>query len=310
MTFEYERVLVVANPFSTSANAEKLQTEIIRPLRTAGIDHGVLETMPPDGSPYLNREAIKRELRPGDLVISCGGDGSVNEVANSILASDIAGEVGLAAAPFGRANDLARGINGGEHIAISSNLKKRRLDRRPVGVIAVEAASGKDVYRRYGVGYVGLGLTAILGANLNSPDYRARRQKGLSIALSDITSSAPTVLGAERFSCQINSANHKIIEALCINNAFMARYFRFNKSIFDNNAFMFLSIASVPDLAKKLLLQRHGQLNGENTERLYMAPDGPVAIQFDGEVKKLAAETNIELKFVPSALGIVACRNI
>lgn len=94
--------IVIANP---KAAADPLLREAVESMRQRG---HVLEVNPTweagDGA-RLCREALAKKAK---RIIAAGGDGLLNEVANSLLTTDTSTDACLGTLPYGTANDFAR----------------------------------------------------------------------------------------------------------------------------------------------------------------------------------------------------------
>lgn len=97
------RIVPIVRPQDVESMRPGVQT-----LREAG--HEVLPrvTFDPDDTRRFAREAAESGT---DVVVACGGDGSINQVANGLIdAEDAAALPRLGIVPLGTANDLANGL--------------------------------------------------------------------------------------------------------------------------------------------------------------------------------------------------------
>lgn len=127
------RALLVVNPKAT-ATTERMRDVLAHALASeTKLD--VVETQARGHATSLARQAVVDGL---DVVVALGGDGTVNEVVNGLLADGPgAGLPALAVVPGGNANVFARalGLPAAPVDATSQLLDALRLDRRrPVGL--------------------------------------------------------------------------------------------------------------------------------------------------------------------------------
>src|ERR1700756_653371 len=124
MTPAIRRVALVDNPASglNSSRREATVAAARSALENAGIEVQNLTIDGPGSGRVLAREAIARGC---DSVIVCGGDGTVHEVIQAVVGTDVA----LGVVPMGTANALASdlGISRSPAKAI-----RRLLTARPV----------------------------------------------------------------------------------------------------------------------------------------------------------------------------------
>lgn len=99
---EKQLVAVVINPIKT--HAERARRIIIRECELAGWPEPIfLETSKDDPGESMTREALERKA---DVVIACGGDGTVRVVAETLAGTDVI----LGLVPLGTGNLLARNL--------------------------------------------------------------------------------------------------------------------------------------------------------------------------------------------------------
>jgi len=103
--------LVIVNPIAGSGRAHGLVPRIEAWLAERGIEAKLLETREPG---HAERLAAAATDLGHDRVIAVGGDGTIQEVINGLLASGVGTDGGppaLGLIPSGRGNDLARSVN-------------------------------------------------------------------------------------------------------------------------------------------------------------------------------------------------------
>jgi diacylglycerol kinase family enzyme len=129
-------------------------------LRQAGIETEHLTIDGPGSGSALTREAVARGC---DTVVVCGGDGTVHEVLQALVGTDVA----LGVVPLGTANALASdlGLSRSPEKAIRSLLRAER-SRVPVGRISFRDASGEPCSRYFTVA-AGIGADALLMARMD-----------------------------------------------------------------------------------------------------------------------------------------------
>lgn len=101
--FEIRNAVIIYNPTSGRRRERRVHAlqEAARILRESGIDTELLPTTRAGSATELARDAVQRGC---ELVVVCGGDGTINEVVNGIAGS----HTPLALLPGGTANILAK----------------------------------------------------------------------------------------------------------------------------------------------------------------------------------------------------------
>lgn len=98
-----QRALAIVNPVAGNGAGERIASRIAADFRGQGMRVDVVVTPAPDEAARLAREAAADGY---GVIISAGGDGTANEIANGIAGSGAA----LALYPIGAGNDFARAL--------------------------------------------------------------------------------------------------------------------------------------------------------------------------------------------------------
>lgn len=130
-------------------------------LQAAGIDAETVETLASGSAGMLAKDAVRRGC---DTIIACGGDGTVNEVLQSIVGTEVA----LGVLPLGTANALAANL--GLHTSPVKAMR-RLLAAQPVrvsvGRISFTNGTGK-MHARYFTVAAGVGADALFLSRLDA----------------------------------------------------------------------------------------------------------------------------------------------
>ncbi len=142
-------------------------------LRAAGIDAETLETLAPGSAGWLAEDAARRGC---DTIIACGGDGTVHEVLQSIVGTDVA----LGVVPLGTANALAANLGlRTSPVKAMRKLMSAEPVRVSVGRISYGNATGK-MHTRYFTVAAGVGADALFLSRL---DAGLKRRFGYALYL-------------------------------------------------------------------------------------------------------------------------------
>lgn len=140
--------LVILNPYANRWNALRRRPDAEESLRKAGVDFEIIQTEHPGHGIEIAKEGVKRGFQK---LIAMGGDSTVNEVINGIMATttSIENSPSLGVIPMGTANDLA------DNLGISKELDQAAT------IISQGYTKPLDVCRindRYFVNNSGVGL--------------------------------------------------------------------------------------------------------------------------------------------------------
>lgn len=172
----YKRIIVVFSPKSTRANAYKR----IRPLL---VDYqmryqvGFKEVRLVDTPYFEGRDLISSELKDGDLVLACGGDGTAQVTFDAVYCSGV--DATFATVPLGNSNDLSVALNG-NHRNPKLIMTQPAREINPINIYI----NGKRQFAL--ASYITFGATTVLVDYLNNAASRQRRRqfRALSPALS------------------------------------------------------------------------------------------------------------------------------
>ena len=100
---EKKRALLIINPISGTRSKQGLETAVENRLNPHGIELHVVETKAQGDAFRMASEAAQKGF---EMVISAGGDGTVNEIANALAFT----ECTLGILPYGSGNGFARSL--------------------------------------------------------------------------------------------------------------------------------------------------------------------------------------------------------
>jgi len=147
--------LVIVNPKSASGSTRNNWSAIASDLRTHFGPFQVAFTKGPgDGIELAKRSAIEGRM----LIIACGGDGTINEIANGIIESEAECELGIF--PSGTGGDFRRSLGmPDEPREAARALKEGRTEAIDVGRVTYTGFDGVEV-SRYFLNVTSFGLAA------------------------------------------------------------------------------------------------------------------------------------------------------
>ncbi len=154
-----KRVTLIYNPVAgrQPARRERQMREAVSVLRDAGMEVTLASTTGPGAARDLARQAARQSA---ELVLVCGGDGTVNEVINGLAP----GETVLGILPGGTANIIGKELRLPHHPVRAA----RQLPNWKTRRIALGQASWHDpgnppgTARRYFISVAGIGFDAYI----------------------------------------------------------------------------------------------------------------------------------------------------
>ncbi|NOZ49673.1 MAG: diacylglycerol kinase family lipid kinase [Chloroflexi bacterium] len=95
---------IILNPYSNRWGAAKHADSVVAILKALDYDFEFVQTQSPNHGIELARAAVQAGFDP---IVAAGGDGTINEVVNGLLAEADVASARLGILPLGSANDLA-----------------------------------------------------------------------------------------------------------------------------------------------------------------------------------------------------------
>ena len=282
------RFVVVSSSDATKIqkddSSETMQKKIYDPLMK--YERPVIDLVQPTES------ELSDALEPDDLIISCGGDGTLNWLANSAIRLSMHEKINLLPQPFGGMNDISSTIYG--HRSIDTI-----IDRGSIATAyTIEATHYMDDRTQETInalGYIGLGASgnAALAVNLNR---ESSRQK-----LSDIASAARAIAGTRKpFKYKDQDGNiSKSYEILAMKTR-MAGFVKPPYPLLFEEAFYYLKPKSRTSAFGQLSLglismAGHGSVQTRD-KFLSVTPEQHIFLQADGEHRLIKEKETVVIK--------------
>jgi diacylglycerol kinase (ATP) len=152
----FTRAALIFNPAARRMQAQRgrLLQRVLSGLAAEGLQVQVTPTSGPGDATRLAREAVERRC---DVLVACGGDGTVNEVAGGVAGSDVP----LLVIPGGTSNVLAREIGLPRDLLVGAALLRKGAIRR----ISLGLAGDRRFVLMAGIG-VDAGIVAASNSRL------------------------------------------------------------------------------------------------------------------------------------------------
>jgi len=157
------RAALIYNPVSGqySARRQAAIEQTLAVLRQAGVAAEAMETKAAGEATIHARQAMNDGC---DAVLACGGDGTVHEILQSLVGSDVA----LGVIPLGTANALAANLGlVGAPVKVARKLLDAEPTRISVGRIHYQDHSGNPA-SRYFVVAAGIGADALVMSRMDA----------------------------------------------------------------------------------------------------------------------------------------------
>ncbi|MDR0207142.1 MAG: diacylglycerol kinase family lipid kinase [Bacteroidales bacterium] len=135
-------ILFIINPISGGKNKTKIIDAIPKLLDINRFDFSVIQTKYAGHASEMTKNAVEKNI---DIVVAVGGDGTMNEVASSLVGSNTA----LAIIPCGSGNGLARDLG----IPLQYKKALQQINSLNIKPIDVGVCNNKHFFSLAGVGF-------------------------------------------------------------------------------------------------------------------------------------------------------------
>ena len=150
-------LVVIVNPVAGKGHAQAVIPHVIQQLDALGLDYELQRTERPMHAVEL---AEKASLQGASVVAAMGGDGTVNEVLNGLMAAQAqGGKAALAVLEAGRGNDFGFGAGVPKSLDVDCRLLKEGY-RHAIDVLRVTVDGGAPRFVGNGIG---IGFDAVTG---------------------------------------------------------------------------------------------------------------------------------------------------
>lgn len=291
----FSTISIIYNPNSTGSSKAKA-IRLARRLRKTELKDcvNVITTEYARHAEVLAYECSKATTHP--LIISSSGDGGYNEIVNGIMkaqaeqAHPVAGLL-----PGGNANDHYVNLHQKTLFSQITTGKPRKVD-----LLHVTATYANGSWSRYAHSYIGIGLTAKVGHELNKTKLNAVNELGISLKTFLKLREIKIVVNGRTMSYDslIFSNVQKMSKVLSLSDTATPFDGKFEITKFPHKTKLKLMHSIVKAATKGL-----GVTN--RTSKFTFQTISPLAIQLDGEVFKIKSNAHVEIKIVPAALSCV-----
>lgn len=310
--------LVIVNPESASGSTRKKWPQIASDLRSHFGPFKVAFTARPGDAENLASDRARQGVK---LIVACGGDGTISEVANGILDSGKDAELGIL--PSGTGGDFRRTLQiptqARSAAAVLRTGQTRLID---VGRVSFINNDGVDVSRYFlGVASCGMSTKVIERVKKGTPDWLPENVPAwlggrVSFGAALLQSAARTASSELMVQLDDSHERHLTVTNLCIANA---RYFGGGMKIapqakladgkFDVISFADLSAFKIFSSAPRLYTGSHlsmPEVSHTLARKVSVRPAkqaNVIAIEIDGELPGRLPAT---FQIIPEALRVRA----
>ncbi len=291
----YSLIAIIYNPKSTGASrrlAKQLERKLAKRLPQQKVQ--LIPTKHAGHAEELAGEITRHYKRP--LIISSSGDGGYNEVINGILhAGHAAGKPVAGLLPAGNANDHYHQLHTQETIDAIADQQEQYID-----VLELTATASARTMHRYAHSYIGVGLTPEAGDKLNRSRFKLLSEVWIVAKVLLFLSSVKLVVDGEtrHYDSLVFSNISKMSKILKLSQSAKPHDGKFEITSFRRR--------NKPRLIRSLLKATTIGLPGDRQATEYaFTTVNPTLVQLDGEILRLDAGCEVQIKIAPAALRCI-----
>ena len=287
-------ILFLINPKSGVNNKRSIPKLIESCIDKDKFDYAIAETKYIAHACELTKSAVQQHV---DAVVAVGGDGTVNEVARSLVGTDTA----LGILPCGSGNGFAR------HLGIPMDIKKALefINRSETVSVDYGKINGIPFFCTCGMGFDAL----------VSRSFAEGKRRGfmgyINKALHDLAIYKPEVYEIE--AAEQGAVKNKAFLIACGNaaqygnNVYIAPQASMKDGLLSVTILEPFSIVDIPILIGQVLsnnIDQNSHIKTLNTKWLKIRRRKPGVVHFDGEPMEMDAELFVEV--VPNGMKVLA----
>lgn len=288
------RIHVVLNPAAGRGRAGQRQEELRRALDAAGLDAEIALTERPGHATELAHNALRAGAK---VVAAAGGDGTVHEVAQALVGTEVA----LGVLPLGSGNDYLRALGIPNALPAAAAVLARGKSRK------VDVA---EVNGQFSLNSFGMGVEGQIAA-----DYR--RMRFFKGEIGYLYATILEVLRFRAFGAEVQGDgwqfSGRLLSVSAMNGPYAGGGFHLApQALLDDGALDVGLIGDYPRLVRFVVLPKTrdgtylnlSRVHAKKAQRIMIRSDRPLPVHMDGELLPQPV-SEVSLTLLPGALRVV-----
>ena len=292
MNERMKRIIFVVNPISGTQSKELILSLLDEKIDKARYTWEVVYT---ERAGHAVAIAAKAAEEKADVVVAIGGDGTINEIARSLVHTDTA----LGIIPCGSGNGLARHL----HIPMEPKKALEVLNEGCLDTIDYGKINGTDFFCTCGVGFDAFVSLKFAHAGKRGPLTYLEKTLQESLKYQPETYELETENGVSKYKAFLIACGNASQYG---NNAYIAPQATLTDGLLDVTILEPFTVLDVPSLAFQLFnktIDQNSRIKTFRCKKLCIRRAAPGVVHFDGDPMQTEAEVNIEL--IKSGLRVV-----
>jgi diacylglycerol kinase (ATP) len=284
MNERMKSIKFIVNPISGTQSKELILNLLDKKINKTRYSWEVMYT---ERAGHAVEIAAQAAAEKTDIVVAIGGDGTINEVARSLVHTDTA----LGIIPCGSGNGLARHL----HIPMEPKKALEVLDEGHIDIIDYGKINGTDFFCTCGVGFDA--FVSLKFANAGKRGLLTYLEKTLqeSLKYQPETYELETENGISKYKAFLIACGNASQYG---NNAYIAPQATLTDGLLDVTILEPFTVLDVPSLAFQLFnktIDHNSRIKTFRCKKLCIRRNTPGVVHFDGDPMETDANVNIEI---------------
>lgn len=290
----------IVNPASAHGKGAEIGLKLTAELDRRGVQYEIVQTSRPGEGMELARQAR------GEVVVSVGGDGTLNEVLNGIIGS----RKRLGVIPAGSGNDFVKSVGiSSDPLQALENLLSRNTLNIDAGIVYIGQPPRNS--RRYFCNGLGIGFDAEVAARTAD----VKRFSGIGVYMVAVLRTLGSY-DAPEFRIRVEDrdlSGRKLLVAIgngpCAGGGFyLTPRARVTDGLLDVCAIDAMGTISILRLMPRVMRGKHLTLTAVRYAQgrtIELAADRPFSVHADGEMIGRGMQEPVRIEVVPGAVELV-----
>jgi cardiolipin synthase (CMP-forming) len=306
---EFTNFVVILNPNSSNARRTLSRVNILRKLLPEKLT--TIRTTKDRKKLYAEIQHCIDDKARKTLLFAGGGDGTLHDVINAVMASKHPDNAAVLPIWGGNANDFAYMLNGASYRRkLTQVLKKGRIVQ--VKPLKISIKNKNNTFVRYAACYASFGASAFAAHQLDSR-LPIKRNWLLStpaaLTIQEIWSVTDAFKKAPEFSAEINGEKITIFEEAFMNGSRIAKINTIPLKLTDNAYYHAHQPNKHPLLSRRVIQALTGRKFGNITSKpTKLTFNEPVIGQFDGEVERIEKGSEVTVSLSTQAIHTISLK--
>lgn len=292
MNESMKKIIFIVNPISGTQSKELILSLLDEKIDKTRYTWEVVYT---ERAGHAVNIAAKSAEEKADIVVAIGGDGTINEIARSLVHTETA----LGIIPCGSGNGLARHL----HIPMDPKKALEILNNGCIDIIDYGKINGNDFFCTCGVGFDAFVSLKFAHAGKRGPMTYLEKMLQESLTYQPETYELETENGVTKYKAFLIACGNASQYG---NNAYIAPQATLTDGLLDVTILEPFTMLDIPSLAFQLFnktIDQNSRIKTFRCKKLCIRRTQPGVVHFDGD--PLQTGENVDIELIQKGLHVV-----